>query len=73
MHMQQMEAPDIRWLTLASEAHGGHVGEDEHAGPEIAYDEVAFMRLSPKVLPQEAIPFHGTCLDGVSERPTSRI
>jgi hypothetical protein len=44
MHMQRMEAPDIRWSTLASEAHGGHDGGDEHSESEIAYDEAAFMR-----------------------------
>jgi hypothetical protein len=37
MHMQVMEAPDIRWSTLASGAHGDHAehgeGEDEAAIP----------------------------------------
>jgi mono/diheme cytochrome c family protein len=44
MHMQRMDAPDIRWSTLASEAHGGHDGGDEHSEAEITYDEAAFMR-----------------------------
>jgi mono/diheme cytochrome c family protein len=42
MHMQRMDAPDIRWKTLSSANHGGH-GEtngDEHAEP--AYDVTAF-------------------------------
>ena len=44
MHMQRMDAPDIRWSTLSSEAHGGHDGGDEHSESEIAYDETAFAR-----------------------------
>jgi mono/diheme cytochrome c family protein len=44
MHMQRMDAPDIRWSTLASEAHGGHDGGDEHSESETAYDEAAFAR-----------------------------
>lgn len=44
MHMQRMDAPDIRWSTLSSEAHGGHDGDDEHSESEIAYDEAAFKR-----------------------------
>jgi hypothetical protein len=43
MHMQVMDAPDIRWSTLASGAHGGHNGEDDHSESEIAYDESAFI------------------------------
>jgi hypothetical protein len=43
MHMQVMDAPDIRWSTLASDAHGGHGGDDEHAESEIAYDESSFI------------------------------
>jgi mono/diheme cytochrome c family protein len=43
MHMQVMEAPDIRWSALESEAREGHEDEgsehgDEHAG----YDLEAF-------------------------------
>jgi mono/diheme cytochrome c family protein len=44
MHMQRMDAPDIRWSTLASEAHGGHSGGDEHSDDETAYDEASFAR-----------------------------
>jgi hypothetical protein len=44
MHMQRMDAPDIRWSTLSSEVHGGHDGGDEHSESEIAYDETAFVR-----------------------------
>lgn len=44
MHMQRMDAPDIRWSTLSSEAHGGHDGGDEHSESEIAYDETAIAR-----------------------------
>ena len=44
MHMQRMDAPDIRWSTLASEAHGGHDGGDENSESETAYDEAAFIR-----------------------------
>ncbi len=42
MHMQAMDAPDIRWSILASEAHGDHDGEDDHDEPETAYDEALF-------------------------------
>ncbi len=38
MHMQVMEAPDIRWSTLISGEHGGH-GEGEAGGEEMPYDE----------------------------------
>ncbi len=44
MHMQRMDAPDIRWATLASEAHGGHDGGDEHSESEIAYGEATFIK-----------------------------
>ena len=44
MHMQRMDAADIRWSTLTSEAHGGHDGSDENSESETAYDEAAFMR-----------------------------
>ena len=44
MHMQRMDAPDIRWETLSSANHGGHDGNDEHSESEIAYDEAAFAR-----------------------------
>lgn len=40
MHMQKMDAPDIRWETLASGEHGGHEGDDD--GESEAYDEAAF-------------------------------
>jgi mono/diheme cytochrome c family protein len=46
MHMQVMQAPDIRWSTLSSGEHGEH-GEDERTGEghaETAYDKEAFMR-----------------------------
>jgi len=38
MYMLVMDAPDIRWSTLAAE------GEDEHAGTGGTYDLVAFRR-----------------------------
>lgn len=42
MHMQVMEAPDIRWSVLAGQAEGEHAGETEsetgHAGMEAGYD-----------------------------------
>lgn len=40
MHMQRMDAPDIRWETLASGEHGGH--EDDGDGEMEAYDEASF-------------------------------
>jgi mono/diheme cytochrome c family protein len=42
MHMQSMDAPDIRWSTLASGAHGGHDGDDDHSEDESAYNETLF-------------------------------
>ena len=48
MGMQTMNAPDIRWSALASEAHGGHAGNDENSESENAYDEVAFGRAVTK-------------------------
>ncbi len=39
MRMQRMDAPDIRWETLASGEHGGHEGDEQGEG---AYDEAAF-------------------------------
>jgi len=42
MHMQRMDAPDIRWSTLASEVHGGHDGDKDRSDNGIAYDEAAF-------------------------------
>lgn len=47
MHMDVMEAPDIRWRVLASGEHGGHGDGEEHAdehGEAEAYDEEAFAR-----------------------------
>jgi mono/diheme cytochrome c family protein len=41
MHMQQMDAPDIRWITLSGEAHGVHDDHDEEM-EDIAYDEEVF-------------------------------
>ena len=42
MHMQVMEAPDIRWLALTGETGGEHDGESEseagHTGMEAGYD-----------------------------------
>lgn len=43
MHMQAMDAPDIRWDTLSSTEHGGHDEVDE-AVEEVPYDEETFMR-----------------------------
>lgn len=43
MHMQAMDAPDIRWDTLSSSEHGGHDEADEDA-EELPYDEETFMR-----------------------------
>lgn len=40
MHMDLMDAPDIRWNTLSSSEHGDHA-EDEH--DEAAYDEQSFL------------------------------
>ncbi len=55
MHMQRMDAPDIRWWTLASEVHGGHDGDDEHSESEIAYDEATFARaVTHGITPGEA-------------------
>lgn len=39
MHMQPMDAPDIRWSVLASAEHGGH---GEHGEGEAPYDEASF-------------------------------
>ncbi len=39
MHMQKMDAPDIRWGTLASGEHGGH--EDDGGREMEAYDEAS--------------------------------
>lgn len=43
MHMEVMDAPDIRWSALAGEAldEGGHDGDEEHAGE---YDLETFRR-----------------------------
>lgn len=43
MHMQTMDAPDIRWDTLSSREHGGHDEADE-AVEELPYDEESFRR-----------------------------
>lgn len=45
MHMQVMDAPDIRWSTLSSGEHGDHGGglEDDH--DETAYDRDSFFRV----------------------------
>jgi hypothetical protein len=40
MHMNTMDAPDIRWETLSSIEHGGHEGSDEN--DELPYDAEAF-------------------------------
>ncbi len=43
MHMERMDAPDIRWETLAGGQHGDHGGEGGEAGEEAeAYDEASF-------------------------------
>ncbi len=44
MHMQVMDAPDIRWSTLSSGDHGDHDedGQEEHG--EAAYDRDDFFR-----------------------------
>ena len=41
MHMQEMDAPDIRWNMLSSLEHGGHDEADED-GEELPYDEESF-------------------------------
>ncbi len=41
MHMRLMDAPDIRWSTLASGEHGDH---EEHGEGETPYDEPSFNR-----------------------------
>jgi len=43
MHMQVMDAPDIRWAALTGEAGGGHGDEgDEHGGDAADYDLETF-------------------------------
>lgn len=42
MHMESMDAPDIRWETLSSPEHGGHDEADEDE-EELPYDEASFM------------------------------
>jgi hypothetical protein len=44
MHMQVMEAPDIRWSTLSSGEHGGHGNDIEGEHVEAAYDQEKFFR-----------------------------
>ena len=43
MHMQAIDAPDIRWDTLSSTVHGGHDEADEDA-EELPYDDESFRR-----------------------------
>jgi hypothetical protein len=38
MHMQVMDAPDIRWPALVGEAGEGHGGEEDHEGYAADYD-----------------------------------
>ena len=38
MHMQVMEAPNIRWSNLAGEAEGAHADGDDHAEAHAGYD-----------------------------------
>jgi mono/diheme cytochrome c family protein len=42
MHMQRMDAPDIRWKTLSSVNHGGHGETDNGERAEPAYDATTF-------------------------------
>jgi len=42
MHMQVMDAPDIRWSALIGEAGEGHGGEEEHEGEAAEYDLETF-------------------------------
>ena len=48
MHMSVMDAPDIRWSTLASETSDGHHEEDQAGGEQgeamAGYDLAAFRR-----------------------------
>jgi hypothetical protein len=43
MHMQAMDAPDIRWGSLTGGEHGEH-GSDSEQGEGEPYDEEAFKR-----------------------------
>jgi hypothetical protein len=54
MHMQVMDAPDIRWSTISSGEHGDHGEETEHGDHgeeteeeegETAYDRDSFFRV----------------------------
>lgn len=45
MHMQAMDAPDIRWDTLSSTEHGGHDEESHEDVEELPYDAESFRRV----------------------------
>jgi len=45
MHMQKMDAPDIRWEILTSGEHGGHNEEAEEDKETVAYDEETIKRV----------------------------
>jgi hypothetical protein len=44
MHMQVMDAPDIRWSILSSGEHGEHGDDEPGEEREAIYDETDFMR-----------------------------
>ena len=42
MHMQVMDAPDIRWNTLSSGEHSDHGDESEGENGDATYDQESF-------------------------------
>ena len=44
MHMQVMDAPDIRWSTLSSGEHGDHGEDDIDESEGEAYETLDFYR-----------------------------